>query len=315
DVPKSLAERDCAQQCFDILLAPDFGQRQSRFFLGQGAGAAEKVGNGTERLITHYMAKSGEFHVYGARLYLTTGLLYAFDPRLPIQQLHEISMPALVWVAREMGEGADLEESSPFRYMTSDVFRKMARRFWGDEICADFSTCAGKAMAAARIQDRQLAKECLILCDFSYPFIHSPATPDHVGDPTLESRICAAVTGMNMDEQGLYRVGERAFNLQRAILTREGRKGREQDGLEEFNFNIPLKGEWGNPECLVPGRDGEPFSRRGMVVERDEFEKMKDEFYRIRGWDVATGFQTRAKLQELELDDIAHTLEREGLTA
>ena len=35
-----------------------------------------------------------------------------------------------------------------------------------------------------------------------------------------------------------------------------------------------------------------------------DFEKMKDEYYRIRGWDVATGLQTRQKLEELDLKEI-----------
>jgi aldehyde:ferredoxin oxidoreductase len=277
--------------------------------------AAEKVGQGSEKFITDYMAKTGEIHVYGARLYLTTGLLYAFDPRLPIQQLHEVSMQTLLWAARETGAAADMDESSPQRYMTSELIRKIGKRFWGDEICADFSTYEGKAMSAARIQDRQFVKEFLILCDFSYPIFHSPVTEDHLGDPSLESEIYAAVTGVEIDEQGLYQMGERAFNLQRAILTREGRKGREYDALEEFNFTVPQKGDFGNPQCLVPGKDGEPFSRLGMVLDRDEFEKMKDEFYEIRGWDVATGFQRRAKLEELGLGDVADSLASEGLLA
>ena len=269
--------------------------------------AAQRVGQNSEQYITDYMAKSGENPVYGARLYLTTGLLYAVEPRLPIQQLHEVSSQALMWAARETG----LRES----YMTSEVFRAIAKKFWGDEICADFSTYDGKAMAAARIQDRQYAKESLILCDFSWPIIHSPITEDHVGDPTLESQVCRAVTGMDIDEQGLYKVGERVFNLQRAILAREGHVGREHDTIEEFNFTIGLRGDYGNPNCLVPGKDGEPFPRKGMVVDRNEFERMKDEYYEIRGWDVATGLQTKEKLQELNLVDVGNELEKLGLLA
>ena len=103
--------------------------------------------------------------------------------------------------------------------------------------------------------------------------------------------------------------------MQRAILAREGHRGREHDCLEEFNFTIPLKGDFGNPNCIVPGKDGEVFSRKGMVVERDKFEQMKDEYYRIRGWDVATGLQERAKLEELNLEWVAEKLESEGLLA
>ena len=279
--------------------------------------AAQKLGRGSDRFITDYMASTGEIHVYGARLYLTTGLLYAFEPRLPIQQLHEISTQAILWAARELGKDikAFKKDGGLENYLTSKVFRGMAKRFWGDEICGDFSTYDGKAMAAARIQDRQNAKECLILCDFSYPIMHSPATEDHVGDPSLESRILSAVTGRGMDEAELHRVGERVFNIQRAILVREGRKGREHDTIEEFNFTTPLRGDYGNPDCLVPGKDGEPYARKGMVVDRGEFERMKDEFYETRGWDAATGFQTRAKLEELGLADVAEVMQREGCLA
>ena len=43
------------------------------------------------------------------------------------------------------------------------------------------------------------------------------------------------------------------------------------------------------------------------------FEKMKDEFYEIRGWDVRTGLQTRSKLEDLNLGDVADTLAKENL--
>jgi len=42
---------------------------------------------------------------------------------------------------------------------------------------------------------------------------------------------------------------------------------------------------------------------------------MKDEYYSLRGWDVATGLQTHAKLEELGLGDIADDLEQRGLIA
>ena len=122
-----------------------------------------------------------------------------------------------------------------------------------------------------------------------------------MGDPTLESKVYSAVTGKEIDEEGLYRIGERIFNLQRAILIREGHKGREDDALEEFNFTVPPKGDFLNEDCLLPGEDGNPFSRKGTVVDRKEFEKMKDEYYSIRGWDVSTGLQTLGKLRELKL--------------
>jgi len=252
------------------------------------------------------MTRTGYTSIYGARLYITTGLFYAMEPRLPIQQLHEVYVPIIASLLA--GMGAQNFDSSRF-------IRAVAKRFLGSEIAADFSTYEGKALAAAKIQDREYAKECLILCDFLWPIFYSRFSEDHVGDPALESQVCAAVTGRDVNEQGLYRVGEMVFNLQRAILVREGHKGREHDRLEEFNFTVPLKGDFGNPNCMVPGKDGELFSRKGMVVGRDEFEQMKDEYYLIRGWDVPTGFQKRDKLEDLNLEEVAEKLASEGLLA
>jgi len=134
-----------------------------------------------------------------------------------------------------------------------------------------------------------------------------------VGDPTVESRVLSAVTGKEIDEEGLNLVGERIFNLQRAILAREGHRGRESDTLPEALYTIPLGWDMYNPELLVPGKDGEIISRKGAVVGREEFEKMKSEYYQLRGWDVTTGLQTKTKLRELGLEDIAKDLEQRGL--
>ena len=163
------------------------------------------------------------------------------------------------------------------------------------------------------IQDRQYAKESLILCDWIYPISDNKYSQDHVGDPTLESRLFSAVTGIETDEAGLYRMGERIFNLQRAALIRDGRRGRKDDTLPEDWHTEPLKRGVMDPDCLVPGKNGEAVSRKGAVVDRQEFERMKDEYYQIRGWDVATGLQTRPTLEGLGLKDVADDLERRGL--
>ncbi|KAF0123671.1 MAG: Tungsten-containing aldehyde ferredoxin oxidoreductase Aor [bacterium] len=255
--------------------------------------AAGALGPSAKNLIKDYITRTGYNPVYGARMFITTALFYAMEPRLPIQQLHEISILGMLWAAQAAGHDNN--------YITSQVFRVIADRFWGSKIAADFSTYEGKALAAAKIQDRQYAKESLILCDFIWPIMHTGITEDHVGDPTLESKVYSAVTGKEIDEEGLYGIGERIFNLQRAILIREGHKGREDDTLEDFNFDIPLKGDFLNEDCLLPGEDGKPFSRKGMVLDRKGFDKMKDEYYHIRGWDVSTGLQTLGKLRELKL--------------
>ena len=50
-------------------------------------------------------------------------------------------------------------------------------------------------------------------------------------------------------------------------------------------------------------------------MNRDEFERMKDEYYELRHWDVPTGLQTRSNLVDLDLPEIADDLEQRGLLA
>lgn len=45
-------------------------------------------------------------------------------------------------------------------------------------------------------------------------------------------------------------------------------------------------------------------SKKGAVLETDRFEKVKDEYYALGGWDGQTGLQARAGLAELGLSDM-----------
>ncbi len=274
--------------------------------LAQGlAKAAQTVGKAAQELITDFTIKASQSAHYEARLYIITGLFYAMEPRQPIQQLHEVSRLVNTW----MRQATKQEEG----HLSTPVLRAITSRFWGSEAAADFSNYDGKALAAKNIQDRQYVKECLILCDFSWPVMYVSNSEDHVGDPTLESQVFAAVTGQAMDEAEMNRFGERVFNLQRAILAREGHRGRESDQLPEQFFTIPLRAAFSNPEGQVPGKDGEIFSRQGMVVDREQFEQMKTEYYQLRGWNPATGLQTRGSLKKLGMADIADGLAKDGL--
>ena len=269
--------------------------------------AADAVGQGAKELLTDYITDSGHFALIdGPRMYISTGLLYATEPRQPMGQLNELGSLNLwlMWVHKQ--EGA---------FVSNDVFRAIGRRFLGSEAAVDFTTYEGKALAAKMIQDRECAKDSLILCSYLFPIMFSRRTDDHVGDPTVESKLLSAITGNEIDEDGLYRIGERIFNVQRAILAREGHRGRECDRISDYNYTKPLKFDLHNPELLSPGKGDEVVSKKGAVLDQERFEDVKDEYYSLREWDVSTGLQTRAKLEELGLKDMVEDLERRGLIA
>jgi len=270
--------------------------------------AAESLGPGFREQATDYASKNGDTMAYhGPRLCITNGVFHAMEPRLPMAQLHQTTGVIHYWL--DWVRGAD------GAHMPPDVLHTIARRFWGSEEAADWQTYQGKALAAKMIQDRHSALECLILCDLLWPIMESEHSGDYTGDPTMESQILSAVTGNEVDEQELYRIGEKVFNLQRAILVREGHRGRDFDMLPESWYTKPLKRDMVFPECLAPDKEGKVVSRKGAVVDKEGFESIKDEYYQIRRWDVSTGLQTRAVLEDLQLREVAEDLERRGLTA
>jgi aldehyde:ferredoxin oxidoreductase len=48
------------------------------------------------------------------------------------------------------------------------------------------------------------------------------------------------------------------------------------------------------------------------VVDREKFAQMLSEYYELRGWD-SSGLQTKQKMAELNLEDIAQGLAQRGL--
>lgn len=259
--------------------------------------AANSLGKAAEELLNDFIAThTSETRDYDPRLILTTALLLATEPRRPISQLHGISGNILIsWSSWARGlKGA---------FFSTDDLRLAAKRFWGGEEAADFSTYRGKALAAKKVQDRSCAQESLVLCDVHWPMVVTSAEyPDgHIGDPSIESRTYSAVTGLETTEEELCQAGERIFNLQRLIQIKQGWAGCEDDKVMDYLFTHPLKqGEvFFNPDAVMPGKDGKLISRLGITLDRQEFEKMKMEYYRLRGWDTETGVPTTSRLKEL----------------
>ena len=93
------------------------------------------------------------------------------------------------------------------------------------------------------------------------------------------------------------RDGERICNLEKAFNSRVGMR-REHDTVCERWMWEPTE------EGMYPGR-----------VAADMFEPVLDEYYQWRGWDVKSGLQTRTKLEELDLGEVADVLEADGALA
>jgi aldehyde:ferredoxin oxidoreductase len=264
--------------------------------------AADSVGKRAREITNRWVLnRSNEVKDYDPRVTLHNALCIATEPRRPSQQVHEGSAALLDWLHWEAGETGPMT-------LTTDALREIAIKYWGSIAAADFSSYEGKALASKRIQDRTYAFESIVLCSSRWHMNHNDAK-----GPSLAAQIVSAITGREIDEFELEKIGERIFNMQRSVNLVQGWGGREGDSLLDFYHKEPIQYLSNDPECKVPGANGEPASRKGKVIERSEFEKMKDEYYRLRGWDKASGLQTRAGLEALDLGDVAKELGEKGL--
>jgi len=131
-------------------------------------------------------------------------------------------------------------------------------------------TTEGKAQLVSGVENQYAVKWSLIICDFYA-----------IGYPNM-SRLFSSATGRNVSEDELKLIGERIWNLTRLINLREGFT-RKDDSLPERISN-PL------PEGKA----------KGHSVTQADFQRMLDEYYKLRGWD-GEGRPTKEKLKQLDL--------------
>jgi aldehyde:ferredoxin oxidoreductase len=118
-----------------------------------------------------------------------------------------------------------------------------------------------------------------------------------VGDPDLEEKIFAAVTGL--DSKKIDPCVKRVALLQRLVQLREGRKVPEDDFPPEINFTEPSRPMG---PMMVPGPDDDLITPPGLVLDRDKFGGMLREYYRLRGWNEDTGLPLKETLAKVGLE-------------
>ena len=158
-----------------------------------------------------------------------------------------------------------------------------------------------KAEALVVLQNRSRLKNSLVLCDWIFPVFTSHNNPPHFkGNGDIERQLFSTATGIDLNEADWSQIGERIYNLERALLVRDNQRSRKDDTIDEYWFKEPVTRlpRWEPPVDPPP------------TCDREKFEKATETFYHLRGWDAATGRPTRKKLEELGLGKVASELER-----
>jgi aldehyde:ferredoxin oxidoreductase len=258
--------------------------------------AKEKVPPKARAMLDTGVLPVGENDVNLPRSSVVHAILDHMEPRMNRPMVHGGFFRA-AWMFNQMNPGLNP--------ITTEVFRRIARAFWGSIAAADVSSYEGKALAAQKIQNRNYTEDSLGLCDFAWPLTYSFSKPDPVGEPDLEAKIFTAVTGVPSQE--IDRCAERIANVQRVIMIREGRKVPQDDYPPEVNFTEPLKPMG---PMMVPGPGDKPVSVAGKVLDRGKFTDMLKEYYRLRGWDEETGIPRAETLSALGLNDMVTVFKR-----
>ena len=121
-------------------------------------------------------------------------------------------------------------------------------------------------------------------------------------DPQEAAQLYTSATGIDITPEELHKAGERAWNILKAANVREGFT-RKDDRFPD-KFLEPLKA--GDKEIRLMNYN------RTKELTRDDVEKMFDDYYDERGWDIEKGIPTRQKLEDLDLKDVATDLEKSG---
>jgi len=135
----------------------------------------------------------------------------------------------------------------------------------------------GKGADVKLLQDALILPDVLGICKF---FMYAGMTIEYLSD------ILSALTGWDFDEKELLLVGERVTNIQRLFNMREGFL-RKDDKLPERAVTVPVSGKYkDNTKCVI-----------------EDFDKLLDEYYIARGWELEQGYPKAEKLLSLGIKE------------
>jgi aldehyde:ferredoxin oxidoreductase len=149
----------------------------------------------------------------------------------------------------------------------------------------------GKAEMVASIEDAIGRAQIVGSCKWHSEFNGLPVTADVIAE------VLSAGLGkrINVHELSIYQ--KRVRQLERAFNCREGLRREYETLPDQYITDLMMDTHF-----------------EGMVKERSRLEAIKDDFYKLRGWDPTTGVPTRTTLESLDLKDVADELEKRNVS-
>ena len=191
--------------------------------------------------------------------------------------------------------------------------------FEGDTRMLDFSEAniysehMAKLVAWHRYYTR-FWKQSVLFCDTRWPDFVNVQAPDKIGSTgEAEPRFFNAVTGKNISFLDGINLGRKIWNLDHAIWTLQGR---HRDMVHFADFIYTKKGiRVDVAKAYMPGRENgkwDYYNYTDRSLDKNKFDEFKTRFYKLEGWDTASGYPSRGTLESLDLGYVANELEKNG---
>lgn len=282
-VPMKWGERKAALKLMDMIV----NRRAIGELLAEGTDAAiRRLGASARQYLMH--VDGNPTYMLNHQAYKTVGLSAAVGTRA--DTIRGLGMPDINQrcIQGYIDDGIDAEMLQPF----IEYYTTLAQDLTGlkGEHLILPNVYEGKAKIVEYYEDVIAVSDLMAGCKFLGPWFDMPLTPERY------ATAYSAGKGVEISDGDLFRFAKKAINLERAFNAREGRT-RDDDTLPKRFINEPAP-------------DGE---FEGEQMHRDRFEKTKDEYYSLRGWDVRTGIPTKRTLLDFELGEVADDLEKRGL--
>jgi aldehyde:ferredoxin oxidoreductase len=256
-------------------------------------GIGDVLADGLEGVIRKFGKKCEKYgiHIKGTHAFMETRL-----PKMGCQQFDLVVNPA----GPIAGKGGTLNPGKYDPNVSLEAFVRYCGRLAIPKEAIDRIVNTPQKINIPRLT-RHTEDGYMVFC------LLSQCMRPHINQFYTISRMAelySAVTGIKMNEVDLKKAGERAWNMMKVLNMREG---------------FSRKDDVFPPRWLEPLNEGTtneipPMDFFGTkVLTAVDMEKMLDDYYDERGWDMEKGIPTKDKLIELELGWVVRDLEGAGI--
>ena len=238
--------------------------------------AAEKIGRGSEDFLFMAKGSPSDLHVPSVKTTVLAAAVSPIGEDLQVQPF--LGYASAGKYVRAADEASFIESIERYRDFTEDAL--------GSREAADPRLTDGKAALVRRDEERADIIDMVGICAWVTSFF---------GMPVDTQAIAHAMTlglGEAVDDQQLIEAALAMHHLERAFVGLCGQT-REDDRLSK-----------GYRNRINPG--GRPLPELGFTDV--ELERMKDDYYRLMGWDLKTGLPNREILEKHAMADVADRL-------